>query len=59
MAIKLGELTCAGIARSVASGDLSASELIDSTLDAITAQDDNLGAFLRLRQTSPTAGPAN
>ena len=46
MAIKLGELTCAGIARSVASGDLSASELIDSTLDAITAQDDNLGAFL-------------
>ena len=46
MAIKLGELTCAGTARSVASGDLSASELIDSTLDAITAQDENLGAFL-------------
>ena len=46
MAIKLGELTCAGTARRVASGDLSAAELIEATLDAITAQDENLGAFL-------------
>ena len=46
MAIKLGELTCAGTARRVASGDLSAAELIDAPLDAITAQDENLGAFL-------------
>ena len=46
MAIKLGELTCAGTARRVASGDLSAAELIEATLDAITEQDENLGAFL-------------
>ena len=46
MAIELGELTCAGTARRVAAGDLSAAELIEATLDAITARDENLGAFL-------------
>ena len=39
MAIELGELTCAGTARRVAAGDLSAAELIEATLDAITAQE--------------------
>lgn len=46
MAIELGELTCAGTARRVAAGDLSAAELIDATLDMIMAHNEELGAFL-------------
>ncbi len=46
MAIDTRGLTCAATARGVASGDLSAAEVVDATLDAIAAGDAEVGAFL-------------
>ena len=46
MAIELRGLTCAGTARRVAAGDLSAAEVVDATLDTIAAGDAEVGAFL-------------